>query len=325
MLKTKLNPDLFHGENKTKDFFEGWYFKLVHPDNNYVLCFIPGITTFDDSHSFIQFLQGQDSQFDYVRFNTNDFHFNKTKFEIEIRKNRFSLEGIHLDFVSKGRHIRGDLKLKNTASWPDSIINPGSMGFYNYLKFMQCYSQVCSMSSCIEGTLFINEESINFTGGKAYIEKNWGKAFPYSYVWTQCNNFSEADISLTCSLGHIPFPVSSFTGFLIGLYINKSFYKFTTINGSKMKIYSSDCSTNIETYNNKYILQFSCCAPDNSFMKLYAPRDNNMVPIARESLQGTLRFELFEKNTHKLLFSSSGYSAGLEFGGDYKSFNYQNI
>jgi tocopherol cyclase len=325
MLKARLNPDLFHGENKERNFFEGWYFKLVDPNNSTVLSFIPGMTTFNESHCFIQFLQGNNPEFDYVKFDKNDFYFNKSKFEIKLRENLFSLENIHLDFVSKGKHIRGNLKLKNEVNWPDSIINPGSMGFYNYLTFMQCYSQVCSMNSYIEGTIFIDEEAIDFTGGKAYIEKNWGKAFPYSYVWTQCNNFSEEGIALTCSLGHIPFPVSSFTGFLIGLYINKSFYKFTTINHSKLKIYSSNCSTNIEASNNKYILRLSCCAPEKSFMNLYAPRDCRMVPIARESLQGNLRFELFKKDTFKLLYNSSGSCAGLEFGGNYMSFNEEKL
>ncbi|MDS0524252.1 hypothetical protein NNC19_01090 [Clostridium sp. SHJSY1] len=46
------------------------------------------------------------------------------------------------------------------------------MGFYNYLDFMECYSQVCAVDGYIRGKLYINEEEIDFTGGKVYVEKN---------------------------------------------------------------------------------------------------------------------------------------------------------
>lgn len=30
MLKQVINPDIYHGWKKEKNFFEGWYFKIVN-------------------------------------------------------------------------------------------------------------------------------------------------------------------------------------------------------------------------------------------------------------------------------------------------------
>jgi hypothetical protein len=319
MLKTVLNPNLYHGKRKKDNFFEGWYFKLVDPSQKYIYCFIPGIILSGEQHSFIQVLEGHNANFNYIKYDKKDFNYNSSDFNITIANNSFSLSEIKVDLISGNTHINGTLSLENTKAWPDSLINPGSMGFYNYLTFMQCYSQVCSIDCNIVGSLFIDGKPINFTGGKAYVEKNWGISFPYSYIWSQCNSFNLADTSLTCSIAKIPLPISSFTGFLIGLYIKGAFYKFTSVNGSKLTLDFSKDDVIISTYNRTHILKFKTHAPSNSFMDLYAPRGSKMIPIARESLQGKLSFELIDKKTKNLLYNSEGSCSGLEFGGNYQT------
>jgi hypothetical protein len=321
MLKTILNPDLYHGKNKKNNFFEGWYFKLVHPNKNYVLCFIPGITLSTESHSFIQVLESNPSAFSYARYKVNDFRYYPSRFYISIAANSFSLEELQVNLKIGNKHIKGHLKFRNTVKWPDNIMNPGSMGFYNYLTFMQCYSQVCSMDSEIVGELTINDTVIDFSGGKAYIEKNWGRDFPYSYIWAQCNNFNSSDVSLTCSIAHIPFPIASFTGFLIGLHIKDKFYKFTTVNGSKININSSDNNVTVDAHTRSHLLRFTANAPSNSFMNLFAPRKDKMIPIAKESLQADIAFQLFDNSTKSCILNTQGCCGGLEFSGNYQSLN----
>ena len=177
------------------------------------------------------------------------------------------------------------------------LINPGSMGFYNYLGFMQCYSQVCAVDGLVRGKLDINGESVDFTGGKLYIEKNWGRAFPYSYIWVQGNSFEEGDGSVTCSIGNIPlpFPFRSFMGFLIGIYAKGRFYKFTSINKSTLSINCENEKIVLETYNKDYFLKIEASYKQETFMDLYAPRDGNMIPIASETLNGNLNVTLYDK------------------------------
>jgi hypothetical protein len=322
VIKAISNPDVYHGKNKKLNFFEGWYFKLVQPRTGNTYCFIPGVfitSKEGQSHSFIQVLKGNENNFKYLRFKKDEFKASSSEFNLKVEESSFSLNQIDLNIKKKNEKIYGTLYFENLVRWPDSIINPGSMGFYNYLGFMQCYSQVCAIDGIIRGKLFINGETIDFTGGKIYIEKNWGKAFPYSYIWAQGNSFTKGDGSVTCSVGHIPlpFPLKSFTGFLIGIYAKGRFYKFTSINRSTLSINCENEKIVLETYNKDYFFKIEAYYKQGNFMKLYASRDGSMLPIANETLNGNLRVTLYDKKGRGIIFSDTCSSAGIEFSEDY--------
>lgn len=321
MIKAVRNPDVYHGNNKITNFFEGWYYKLVQPGTGHTYCFIPGVfisTNKEHSHSFIQVLKGQEGNFKYLRFNHDDFSASKSEFNFKIGKSSFSLSELNLNINDQNEKIIGTLNFHHIIKWPDSLINPGSMGFYNYLSFMQCYSQVCAIDGDITGKLIINGETIDFTGGKVYIEKNWGEAFPYSYIWVQGNSFYEGNGAVTCSIGRVPlpFPFKSFTGFLIGLYIEGRFYKFTTINRSVLSINCESERLVLETHNNKHLIKIVAAYKKETFMNLNAPRDDNMIPIASETLQGNLNITLYDRKKRSIIFNDCTLG-GIEFSGDY--------
>ncbi|MDW7652423.1 MAG: tocopherol cyclase family protein, partial [Bacillota bacterium] len=231
MLRALFQPDLYHGHNKTHRFFEGWYFKLVDPSRRFVIAVIPGIFMGDtpaETHSFVQVINGTDISYNYELFPATSFRADKKRFALQVGDNAFSGNRMKLRIDSPGLQLAGDLRLSGNIRWPDSLLQPGSMGYYNFLTFMQCYSQVCAMHADLNGSMVINGEHVDFTGGSCYIEKNWGRDFPYAWVWVQSNNFSRAPVSLSCSIAHIPFLTGSFRGFLIGLHLEGSFYKFAT-------------------------------------------------------------------------------------------------
>lgn len=322
MLRAIINPDVYHGKNKKSNFFEGWYFKLVEPKRGDTYCFIPGIFISDkvgQSHSFIQVLKGNENNFEYLRYKKDDFIAKTNKFDVSVGKSSFSLNEINININVQNEKINGTLYFHNIIKWPDSIINPGSMGFYNYLGFMECYSQVCAVDGVIKGSLSINSKLVDFTGGKVYIEKNWGKAFPYSYIWVQGNSFKNGEGSVTCSLGHIPlpFPLKSFTGFLIGFYSKGKFYKFTSINKSTLSIKYERENLVLETHNNNYFLKIEAHFKKETFMDLYAPYDGTMKPQARETLNGDLIVTLYDKKKSSIIFKDTCSIAGIEFSEDY--------
>jgi hypothetical protein len=51
------------------------------------------------------------------------------------------------------------------------------MGPYAFVPFMECYHGILSMDHKINGQLIIHDEIIDFTGGKGYMEKDWGQSF----------------------------------------------------------------------------------------------------------------------------------------------------
>ncbi|MDR3594063.1 tocopherol cyclase family protein [Clostridium sp.] len=320
VIKAIRNPDIYHGNNKKSNFFEGWYFKIVQPRTGHTYCFIPGVFISSEegySHSFIQVLKGNENNFKYLRFKKDQFKASTFEFNLKVEESSFSLNQMTLNINQQYEKISGTLYFDNIIRWPDSIINPGSMGFYNYLGFMQCYSQVCAVDGIIRGKLSINDETVDFTGGKLYIEKNWGRSFPYSYIWVQGNSFEKGDGSVTCSIGHIPLPFRSFIGFLIGIYAKGRFYKFTTINKSTLSINCENEKIVLETYNKDYSLKIEAFYKQETFMDLYAPYDGNMIPIASETLHGNLKVTLYDKKRSCLIFNDNCSSAGIELSENY--------
>ncbi|MTI68292.1 MAG: hypothetical protein FH753_17055 [Firmicutes bacterium] len=319
MFKEIRNPDLYHGKNKKKFFFEGWYYKVCDKFNDRVFAFIPGIVKGKDkksSHSFIQVLDGKNSNYNYIKYSENYFKYNNKVFQINIDKNYFSLDKLNLDLKFNNKTIKGNLKLKNIKKWPDTFINPGSMGFYNYFWFMECYSQVCAQNGEIEGALNIDNEMIDFTGGKVYIEKNWGHSFPKSWIWIQSNSFDNKNIAFTCSVGKVPFLFGSFSGFLVGLNIDDVFYSFTTINKSKMKIKEYENDVEIIFKRKNLLLKVKTKSRKEKFISCMGPKRGNMIPLVKENLKGEVILELKDIKKSKVIYKGIGKSTGIEYGGD---------
>jgi hypothetical protein len=64
MLDT-LKPGIFHGRRKKKDFFEGWYFKMVDRSEKNAYAVIPGVSIARNplkSHAFIMFMDAEHSE-----------------------------------------------------------------------------------------------------------------------------------------------------------------------------------------------------------------------------------------------------------------------
>lgn len=320
MIKSVINPDVYHGNNKKSNFFEGWYFKLVDKNRTKALSFIPGIylgKSLENSHSFIQILEGHKANYSYKKFLTDEFvSSNKNEFNISIADNSFSLKEISLNIRDDTNKVKGCISFKNIVKWPDSLLNPGSMGYYNFIPCMQCYSQVSAIDMKLRGLLYINDEEIDFNGGNGYIEKNWGSDFPYSWIWVQCNSFKNRKASISCSIGHIPFMITSFRGFLIGLYIDDKFYKFTTINKSTLNIVQNATDVIITTENKKYKLIIETKTDKKDFMLCMGPRDNKMIPLVEENLKASVKVTLIDKITNNTIFSEEGLCCGIEYGGD---------
>ena len=318
MIRKLINPDIYHGWNKKSNFFEGWYFKLVDASSQHVFVFIPGIhlgNSKEFSHSFIQILKGKEVNYNYLRFSPDDFVATSNHLRISIKNNYFSLEQVSVDINNPEINIKGTVTFKNVLKWPDTFLNPGSMGFYNYIPHMQCYSQVCVMDMDLEGHLNIDGKEIDFCKGKGYIEKNWGKAFPYSWIWIQSNSFSRDKTSLSCSLAHIPFSFFSFRGFLIGLYIDGTFYSFTTINRSQIQVQQKGTDIAIKVENKNHILRIQTHTLFKHFILLNGPRDGKMIPLVRENLQGEVQISLIDKKNCKTVFQDKGFCTGIEYGG----------
>lgn len=311
------NPEIFQGNLGKKKYFEGWYFKHVDRSKSRVIAVIPGVSISNDSHAFIQVLDGVSGESHYFRFPIEKFSFNKGGFGISISGNNFSLTGITLDLHDHGMHLQGKLTYHSPIKYPKKILSPGIMGWYSFVPFMECYHGIASISHLIKGSFIINGEKMVFDEGNGYIEKDWGKSFPSAWIWLQANSFDDADASIMMSIAKIPWLGSSFTGFLCFLYVNGGLHRFMTYNNSRL--ISASLGPNgisIELERKKSRIRISARSTISG--NLQAPALGIMDRRIKESVDSTVHIELLDRKA-RTIFEGISERAGLEIAGDPKT------
>lgn len=314
-LQPLFHPDQFQGWGKNKRYFEGWYFKVVNASETKALAFIPGIAVDVNrmKQAFVQVIDGKKQTAEYHKFDSTEFIPKSGKFELEIGHNLFSNDTIKLDLPT----ANGELHFFDPTPWPDSWYSPGIMGPFSFVPFMECYHSILSMDHTIEGQLTIHGELVDFTNGRGYMEKDWGKSFPSAYFCMQSNHFSEPCISLKASVAKIPWLGSSFVGFIAGVWFHDRLFQFTTYNGSKLvKSYVGHDEVKLILENRKYRLEI--LAHREKVTQLASPILGFIYGRINESMTSTIDVQLYDKKSRNLILLDIGRNAGLEVAGKIK-------
>ncbi len=312
-IRALFHPELYHGWGRKRRYFEGWYFKIVSKDEQHAFAFIPGIAMDEQGQqqAFIQVLDGKNRTAEYHRFDASSFQPDSKKFEVHIADHFFSKEQIHLNLPK----LSGILSFSNPISWPSSLFSPGIMGPFSFVPFMECYHGIVSMNHGIKGALRINDQLIDFTGGKGYLEKDWGHSFPSGYIWMQSNHFSQSNISFKASVARIPWLGSSFVGFIAGIWMNNEIITFTTYNLTRLKKAFADKErVEVVMENNRYRLHIE--APREKATALASPIAGFMDGKIEESMTGQLHVRLLDKKSNRMILDDIGRNGGLEVGGN---------
>ncbi|MEO6758772.1 MAG: tocopherol cyclase family protein [Saprospiraceae bacterium] len=316
-IRSTWHPNEYHGWGRTQRYFEGWYYKIVTPAEDLAMAFIPGIAMSPEGerHAFVQVMDGTHCRADYHRFESSDFRPATDHFALEVGRNFFSGEKMTLDLPG----VQGELQFRNPVVWPKMLGAPGIMGWYSFVPFMECSHGIVSMGHTLEGKLEIvspqtgKTQLVDFTGGKGYIEKDWGRSFPKAYVWMQSNHFAGTEqASLMASVAHIPWLHSHFVGFISGLWLEGRLFRFATYTGAKKYLeVGTDTATLI--FKNPHT-ELRILARHGPGSALVFPISGEMTGKINESLQATLEVELLENG--RRIFADTGRNAGLELAGE---------
>jgi tocopherol cyclase len=314
-----FRPAIYQGKRNPKNYFEGWYYKHVDKSGSQVWSIIFGISHSADSHSFIQVIEGKTGVSDYIRFGKEEFSYDTDKLRITIRNNTITANSIELNLQGENFSIGGSLSYSGVTPFPQRLLAPGIMGWYTYAPFMECYHGVVSMNHEITGNLVINGKQTDFTGGKGYIEKDWGRSMPSDWIWMQCNHFDTApEASMMLSIARIPWLTGFFPGFLSFIKVGEKVHRFATYNNSKISaIHVDDSSVRLQLTNHRNSLDVEVAR--NTTGQLKAPVKGQMDRKIAESLDAEIRIKLALKNG-EILFEGSGGHTGLEIVGDVARF-----
>jgi len=321
-LRGARHPEAFHGRGAGRPFFEGWYVKLVTADRAQRWAVIPGLFRGDGSaampvdEAFVQVLDGVSGRSWYHRFDLSEFSASERGFDVRVGPNRFAATGVELDLPQ----LRGRISYSTTLEpWPVTLREPGIMGWYGLVPFMECFHGVVSFGHTLAGTLRVEEADVSFDGGRGYIEKDWGQAFPAGYVWLASNHIDAtggdgAEASLVASVAIIPWLRGSFRGSIVGLRHGGRLHRWATYNGSRERDLQIDDDR----------VRWSMEGPDGVLELeaervrgglLHAPLRTAMHQRVEETLDARVRLRHTDAEG-RVLLEGVGACAGLEVFGD---------
>lgn len=311
-----LRPEGYHEQGPGS--FEGWYVKVVSRDLAHRWAVIPGIFRGPDGddEAFVQVLDGATGRSWYERYPACEFEAATDQLDIRVGPNRFTASAIDLDLPA----LRGRLRIASPLDpWPVRPWSPGVMGWYAWLPSMECYHGVCSFGHTLTGGLEADGRVMDFTGGRGYIEKDWGQAFPAGYLWAHTNSFAAHDASLMASVALIPWRGRVFRGFIVGLRESGRLHRFATYTGAR------SLSLEVDDSHVTWHLRGRALpgrAPQELWLRaqrtagglLHAPIRTEMHKRVEETLDSTIDVRLTRGS--KVLFEDTGSAAGLEVHGD---------
>jgi len=317
-IKKLYHPEIFQGDKKKKHYFEGWYYKSILPSFEKSVVIIPGIALGKDEnsgHAFIQVMASPEGKSFYIPFSRDDFSSSHNELDIHIGKNHFTRHELQVDIEESDLVLKGHLRFSRTMALKPRLFNPGIMGWYSFMPFMECYHGLVSMGHEVNGTLSLNGESVNFNKGKGYIEKDWGKSMPSSWIWMQSNCFADPGMSFMLSVARIPWLKNSFTGFLGALMIAGNIHVFATYTGARVYDFSFEEG------------KVSCSIDDNMFLievegihggikkgVLQAPLFGEMERRIGETVDGQINVKITDKKNGRVI-EDIGSAAGIELVG----------
>ena len=313
-IRNTLHPARYHGRlrGQRSPFFEGWYFKIVDASEQHRYTFIPGVFWSSRPHAFIQVLDGVAGVAHYHEFPVDLFWAAGDRFEVHIGGSRFNTNEMTLALDRQEQNVAGTLRFGGVTPWPVTLTAPGIMGWYAWVPFMECYHGVVSLDHAIYGELTIDGRTFDFTGGRGYIEKDWGRSFPEAWIWFQSNHFGPPGTSLTASVAIIPWLRTAFPGFIIGLWHEEQLYRFATYSGAKIE--HLDVTEHTIDWvvgdGRRRLEMFVTQGPDSHFGLLKGPDTVEMGKRVAETLSAQVYCRLSENG--RALFEGTGQYTGLE-------------
>ena len=314
-----LHPAWYHGETKRPPFFEGWYFKLISPDRSLRYAIIPGIFLSDDParhHAFVQVFDGVTGHVTYHRYPATEFRALAGEFDIRIGPNRFTRQGLELHIDDELRTVEGQVQFGAGQGWPISVRSPGVMGWFGWVPIMECYHGVLSFDHALDGGLTVDGAPHDFSGGRGYIEKDWGRSFPGGWVWMQTNHFETPGISFSASIAIIPF-----ARHLVSRLPGRSFDQWCVLPVSPptpVPRPSSSTSMRRRSSGRSRTTHTDWRSPrrGQAHRILPGPTTEDMNLRVPETLQASIEVRLTPKAGGPALFHGTGECAGLEVAGD---------
>ncbi|MCI9120999.1 MAG: hypothetical protein HFG00_05670 [Oscillibacter sp.] len=288
----------FRGTNGTGPYFEGWYFKHQNQQGQ-TLALIPAFHIDKEGRRTASLQVVSKDQAWWLEY--PELPVSRLPFQMQTGQSSFGEQGIRLHIREDGLSLCGALRYG-----PFTALRSDIMGPFRFFAGMQCSHGVISMGHPLEGTLELNGEQLDFSGGIGYIETDRGRSFPSKYLWTQCVWMGEERGSLMLAIAAIPLPVGGFTGCICSVLYGGREYRLATYRGARIEAWSSSGAV---IRQGTYRLEVNLL--NERRQPLRAPAEGRMERTIHESLCAEVRYRFW--NGDSLLFQRTDPNASFEY------------
>lgn len=326
-----------------KTWFEGWYTRASFNDSTHLgLIFgsfvgkVPGeknlvsvltagfngrddtrLKAFNVNPKDLVIGRGQNCAFDALCFTATSETLNVTVSNEEIRYSVVYQDGAD--------QYRIKLVLYQHTPWSQSSNQgpEGALELFGSLLPLHWYVLSVRSTASLNYEKLINGEweRMDMKFGSAHVEKNWGRAFPSEWIWTQVNrhnygNFQDHFVATGGNLG-----VLDFTPYLLSLKCGAFFMTWTPADAvfRPLKIQIKPDIGRLRISGVKDGIQVSASFKSNldNFKAVQCPTVNGFVDFAVEDYYSDFQLTLTDSRNGQELCQFASSNAALEFGGKY--------
>lgn len=292
----------YHGRQQRGPTFEGWYLKYQTREGQ-ALALIPACHVGADGRRGASLQVLAEGRSWWLEYPGAAFHASEPVFHVQLGQSLFTERETRLHVEREGLSLYGTVR-----HGPFTPLGSDIMGPFRFLPAMECAHGVLSMGHPLEGSLTLNGELLDFSGGTGYLETDRGRAFPIRYLWTQCA-WQEAGLhSLMLSVAAIPMAGVRFTGCICAVCCGGKEYRLATYRGARVERWSAD---GVSIRQGRYRLTADLL--EGKACPLRAPVGGTMGRTVHESLCATVRYRFWAGET--LLLDRTDPCAGFEYAG----------
>lgn len=306
-LRHLLLPEAFQGTGAKPPYFEGWYYCLRKDGD--AIAILPGICLGTDSHAFIQALDAAAGVSLYERYPLSAFRYAHGRFQVRVGNSVFSEESVHLDTP----RLRGHILLHPRTAFSAPGPHTGEMGPAAFLPGLQCRHGVVNTSCGLHGHVCVDNRETTLDGGTGYVEKDWGRAFPRAYLWTQAHF---GPVSFMLSLAGVPVPGGTLTGAIAFLYGPGLRLRFATYSGFLLKALCLPEDGGVHLAFSSPGRRLTLRLVTHGGLPLRAPDERGMNREIKEDLFASLRLRLADTRGNTLFYGETNQT-GAELVGDW--------
>ncbi|MGF1537256.1 MAG: tocopherol cyclase family protein [Elainellaceae cyanobacterium] len=346
----------YHWSSGGDRFFEGWYYRITLPDMGQTFAFMYSIE--DPSGDQVcsggaaQILGPDDEYLCRTFPNVDGFwgassqlalgHWDRAACRNPALGSPRLLDPRQFDQIEEGYQATAtwhqgrlsDPGGNGSAQWQYSIEpvygwgdrrgpQQSTAGWLSQFQIFEPGWQILMAHGLATGWINWRGERYEFSGAPAYMEKNWGGAFPQKWFWVNCNSFDVADLALTAGGGRRSVLWWIEAVAMVGIHHGDRFYEFAPWNAEvHWKIHPWG-SWQIWAESPTHRVEITATT-DRPGTPLRAPTLDGLVYCCRDTMQGQVHLKLTRRDGTSVVEAKSA-TGGLEVGGGVWESTWQSV